>query len=99
MNVLVRENNSSGTSSHFMVTDCLGKLFSGIIIADSVPEKITREEQSPLIRRKVIRTKYSEQLTEKQNSVKTRTESTKTEHFPQMKIGVASTKKKERLSI
>ena len=33
MEVLVCENNSSGTSSPFMVTDCLGKLFPGINIA------------------------------------------------------------------
>ena len=29
MKVLVCENNSRGTSSRFMVTDCLGKLFMG----------------------------------------------------------------------
>ena len=40
MKVLVCENNSSGTSSPFMVTDCPGKLFTGIYIADSVSEKI-----------------------------------------------------------
>ena len=33
MNELVCQNNSSGTSSPFMVTDCLGKLFKGINIA------------------------------------------------------------------
>ena len=32
MKVLVCQNNSSGTSSHFMVTDCLGKNFTGINI-------------------------------------------------------------------
>ena len=30
MKVLVCENNSSGTSSLFMVTDCLGKIFTGL---------------------------------------------------------------------
>ena len=33
MEVLVCENNSSGKSSAFMVTDCVGKLFTGINIA------------------------------------------------------------------
>ena len=93
MKVIVRENNSSGTSSLLMVTDCLEELFSGIIIAVSVCEKITWEEQSPLIRRQVIRRNYSEKITEKQNSVKTPTESPKTEHLPYMEIVVASTKK------
>ena len=41
MKVLVCENNSSGTSSPFMVTDCLGKLFTGNNIADNVSDKIT----------------------------------------------------------
>ena len=54
-----------------MVTDCLGKLFTGIHSADSVSEKITQEEQSPLIRRQFVWRNYSEQMTEKQNSVKT----------------------------
>ena len=52
--VLVCENNSSGTSSPFMVTDCLGKLFTWINVADNVSEKITQKEQSPLIRRQVV---------------------------------------------
>ena len=30
MKVLVCENNSSGTSSPFMVTDCLGESFTGL---------------------------------------------------------------------
>ena len=75
MKVLVCENNSSGTSSPFMVTDFLGKLLTGINIVDSVSEKITQEEQSPLIRRQVVWRNYSEQMTEKQNSVKTCTNS------------------------
>ena len=33
MEVPVCENNSSGTSSPFMVTGCVGKLFTGINIA------------------------------------------------------------------
>ena len=47
MKVLVCENNSSGTSSPFMVTECLGKLFAAIYTKHSVSEKITQEEQSP----------------------------------------------------
>ena len=38
---------------------------------DSVSEKITEEEQSALIRRQVVWKNYSEQITEKQISVKT----------------------------
>ena len=79
MKVLVCENKSSGTSSPVMVTECLAKIFHGINIADSVSEKITLEEQSPLIRRQVVWRNYSEQMTEKQNSVKTCTKSPKKE--------------------
>ena len=32
MKLLVCEGNSSGTSSPFMVTDCLGKLFTGLTL-------------------------------------------------------------------
>ena len=52
-----------------------GKTFHGINIADSVSEKITLEEQSPLKRRQVLWRNYFEQMTEKQNSVKTCTKS------------------------
>ena len=79
MKVLVCENNSSGASYLFMVTECLGKLFTGIDIAESVSKKITEEEQSPLISRQVVWRNYSEQKTGIQNSVKTRTNSTKKE--------------------
>ena len=82
MKVLVCENNSSGTSSPFMVTDCLRKLFTGIHSADSVSEKFTQDEQSPLIRQQVVWRNYSEQLTEKQNSVKNCTKSPKKEISP-----------------
>ena len=71
MKVLVCENNSSGTSSSFMVTDCLGKLFKWINVADNVSEKITQQVQRPLIRRQVVWRNYFEQMTEKQKSVKT----------------------------
>ena len=79
MKVLACENNSSGTSSPFMVTDCLGKWFTGINVADSESEKITQEEQSSLIRRQIVRRNYSEQMTEKQNSVKTCSKTSKKE--------------------
>ena len=77
MKVLVCENNSMGTSSLFMVTDCLEKLLEGINIAHSVSEKITQEEQSPLIRRQIVWRNYSQQMTEKQNRVKTCSKSPK----------------------
>ena len=79
MEVLVCENSSSGKSSPFMVTDCLGKSITGINVADNVSEKITQDEQRPLIRRQVIWRYYSEQMTEKQNSVKTCTKYPKKE--------------------
>ena len=41
MKMFVCENTSSGTSSAFMVTDCLGKLFTGVNVADSVSENST----------------------------------------------------------
>ena len=93
MKVPVCENNSSGTSSPFMVTDCLEKFFTGINVADSVSEKITQEEQSSLRRRPVVWRNYSEQMTEKQNIVETSTKSPKKETPPYMEIGVASTEK------
>ena len=46
-----------------------GKIFHGINIANSVSEKITQEEQSPLIKRQVVWRIYSEQMTEKQKIV------------------------------
>ena len=51
MEEFVCQNNSSGTSSHFIVTDCLGKKLTS---PDSVSEKIAQVEQSPLIRRQVV---------------------------------------------
>ena len=75
MKVLVCENNSSGTSSPVLMTDSLGKIFTGINIADI-------EEQNPLIRRQVVWRNYSEQWTEKQNSVKTCTKSPRKETTP-----------------
>ena len=48
MEVLVCENNSSGTSSPFMVTDCVGKLVTGINIArQRVWENYLRGTESP----------------------------------------------------
>ena len=49
---------------------------------DSVSAKITQEEQSRLIRRQVVWRNYSEQMTEKRNSVKICTKSRKTETPP-----------------
>ena len=62
-----------------MVTDCLEKFSRGFKSPDSVSEKITQAEQSPLIRRQVVWRNYTEQMTEKQNSVKTCTRSLKKE--------------------
>ena len=38
----------------FMVTDCLGNLFTGINVTKSVSEKITQEKQCPLIRQQDV---------------------------------------------
>ena len=56
-----------------------GNFYHGINIADSVSEKITEEEQSPLIRRQVVLRIYYEQMTEPQKSFKTCTNSPKKE--------------------
>ena len=45
-------------------------------------DEITQEEQSPLIRRQFVWRNYSEQMTEKQNGVKTCTKSPKRETPP-----------------
>ena len=48
MKELVFQNNSSGTSSPSMVTDCLGKLFKGVNIATHrVWENHSRGTKSP----------------------------------------------------
>ena len=80
--MLVCENNSSGTSSPFMVTDCLGKIFTGIHSADSVSEKFTYEEQSPVIRRQVVSRNYSEQMTENKTVLRLAPSSQKRKHLP-----------------
>ena len=61
--MLVCEINSNGTSLSFMVTDCLANLFSGINVANSVPEEITSEEQSRLMRRQIVWKIYSDLMT------------------------------------
>ena len=94
MKVLVYENNSSGTSSRFMVTDCLGKLFTGINIADSLSEKISQEQQSTVIRQQVVLRNYSVQMTEK-IVFKIGPSPQKRKHLPYMEIVVASTKKRK----
>ena len=65
-----------------MVTDCLPIYSRGLTSPDSVFEKITQEEQSLVIRRQVVWRNYSEQMTEKRNSVQICTKSTKTETPP-----------------
>ena len=51
-------------------------------LTHGVSEKITQVEQRPLIRRQVVWRNYTEQMTEKQNSVKTCTRSLKKETPP-----------------
>ena len=82
MKVFVCENNSSRTSSPFLVTHCLRKYFTGINVADSVSEKIVQKERSPWIRRQAVWIIYFKQMTQKQNSVKTCTKSRKKETPP-----------------
>ena len=82
-----------------MVTDYLRIYSTGLTSPDSVSEKITQEEQSPLIRRQVVWRNYSEQMTEKQNSVKICTKSTKTETPPIYGNRCSFDQKKEKLSI
>ena len=60
-----------------------GKNYSrGLTSPDSVSEKNTQEEKSALIRQHVVWRNYSEQITEKQISVKTCTKSPKMETPP-----------------
>ena len=76
MKVLVCENNSSGTNSPFMVTDCLGKILTSQ--SARLRKSLKKNKISPLIwliRRQVVWRKYFEQKTEKQHSFKTCTES------------------------
>ena len=82
-----------------MVTDCLRIYSKGLTLPESVSEKITQEEQSPLIRRQVVWRNYSEQMTEKRNSVKICTKSTKTETTPIYGNRCSFDQKKENLSI
>ena len=70
MKELVCQNNSSGTSSPFMVTDVWEKFSRGLTSPGGVSEKITQVQQTPLIRRQVVWRNHTEQMTEKQNSVK-----------------------------
>ena len=82
MKELECRNNSSGTSSPFIKTDCLGKLFKGIKIArQRVWENQSRGTKSPDkatgCLEKLLWTK-----TEKQSSVKSCTKSPKRETPP-----------------
>ena len=81
-----------------MVTDCLRIFSRGLASPDSVSEKITHEEQSPLIRRQVVWRNYSEQMTEKRNSVKICTKSTKTKTPPIYGNRCSFDQKNEKLS-
>ena len=68
---------------HFLWWQTIWENYSrGLTSPDSVSEKITQQEQSPLIMRQVVWRNYSEQMTEKQNSVKTCTKSPKQETPP-----------------
>ena len=60
----------------------MGKIFTGLTSPDNKSEKINQAEQCRLIRRQVVWRKYTEQMTEKQNSVKTGTRSLKKETPP-----------------
>ena len=64
MKELVCQNNSSGTSSPFMVTDSLGKLFKGINIARQRVWGNHLRETKSVIRRQFDWRNYSEQMTE-----------------------------------
>ena len=82
MTEFVCQNNSSGASSPIMVTDCLGKFFTGINISRQlVWENHSSATQSP-DKATDCRRNYSEQMTEKQNSVKTCTRYLKKETLP-----------------
>ena len=59
-----------------------GKTSRGLKSPDSVSQKITQTEQGSLIRRQVVCRNYTEQMTEKQSSVKTCTRSLKKETPP-----------------
>ena len=91
--MVVRENNSSETSSPFTEIECLGKIITRIEIARERVWESHLREQSPLIKRQVVWRNYSEQMTEKQKSVKTCTKSPKNEHLPYWEVVVVSTKK------
>ena len=93
MECLVCENNSSGTSSLFWWQNVWEKYSRGLTSPDIVSEKITQEELSPMKRQNFVWRKYSEQSTEKQNSVKTCTSPQKRKHLPYMGGVAASTKK------
>ena len=47
MKVLVCEDNSSGTSSPFIVTDCLGKLITGLTLQTACLRKSPKRNKVP----------------------------------------------------
>ena len=71
MTEFVYQNNSRGTSSLFWWQTVWDNFSRELTSPDSFSEKTTQLEYSPLIRRKVVWRNYSEQMTEKQKSVKT----------------------------
>ena len=79
MKEIVCQNQSS---SHFKLKNCLGKLFMGINIGKQCVWENPLREHSPVIRRQFVYIKYTEQMTGKQNSVKTCTKSLKIETPP-----------------
>ena len=65
MKELVCQNNSTGTSLFLWWQTVWENYRTGLTTPDSVSEKITPEEQSPLKRRQVVWRNFSEQLTKK----------------------------------
>ena len=60
----------SGTSSPFIVTDCLGNFSRGLTAPDCVSEKITEVVQNLLKIRQVVWKNHTEQMTENQIALK-----------------------------
>ena len=80
MKVLVCEDNSSnssGTSSLSWWQTVWETYSRGLTSQTACLKKIFQEEQSPLIKQQIVWRNYCDQMTEKQNSVKTCTKSPK----------------------
>ena len=99
MKELVCWNNSSGTSSPFVVTNCLRNYFTGGLTSlDSVFDKIIQVEQSPLIRQQVAWRNNTERMTEKK-VLKLQKVPLKNKHLPSLEIDVALTKRRKIVPI